>query len=122
MNEDRVTGPAEDLAGKTESAFGDMTGATEAQAGGRAREMAGKAQNLYGQAKDKARDAADTAAGYAKDFYNSDTVRDSSEALAKKVQDNPLSSIVTAGAIGFALALWMTRPSRRRPPRWRYYS
>jgi uncharacterized protein YjbJ (UPF0337 family) len=122
MNEDRVTGTAEELAGKAESAFGDMSGATEAQAGGRAREAAGKAQNLYGQAKDAARDAADAATGYAKDIYNSDAVRDGTERLAKKVQDNPLGSIVTAGAIGFALALWMTRPSRRRQPRWRYYS
>jgi uncharacterized protein YjbJ (UPF0337 family) len=122
MNEDRVTGTAEDLAGKAEKAFGDATGNPETQLGGRAREMAGKAQNIYGQAKDAARDAADAATGYAKDFYNSDTVRDGSEALARKIQDNPLSSIVTAGAIGFALALWMTRPSRRRPPRWRYYS
>jgi uncharacterized protein YjbJ (UPF0337 family) len=122
MNEDRVTGTAEDLAGKAEKTFGDATGNPETQLGGRAREMAGKAQNIYGQAKDAARDAADAATGYAKDFYNSDAVRDGSEALARKVQDNPLSAIVTAGAIGFALALWMTRPSRRRPPRWRYYS
>jgi uncharacterized protein YjbJ (UPF0337 family) len=122
MNEDRVTGTAEDLAGKAEKAFGDATGNPETQLGGRAREMAGKAQNIYGQAKDAARDAADAATGYAKDFYNSDTIRDGSEALARKVQDNPLSAIVTAGAIGFALALWMSRPSRRRQPRWRYYS
>ena len=122
MNEDRVTGTAENLAGKAEKAFGDATGNPETQLGGRAREMAGKAQNIYGQAKDAARDAADTATGYARDFYNSDTVRDGADALARKVQDNPLGSIVTAGAIGFALALWMTRPSRRRPPRWRHYS
>jgi uncharacterized protein YjbJ (UPF0337 family) len=122
MNEDRVTGTAEDLAGKAEGAFGDVTGNPETQLGGRAREAAGKAQNLYGQAKDAARDAADAATGYAKDIYNSDAVRDGSEALAKKIQDNPLGSIVTAGAIGFALALWMSRPSRRRQPRWRYYS
>lgn len=121
MNEDRVTGTAQDLAGKAEKTFGDVTGNTETKAGGRAREAAGKAQNLYGQAKDAALNAAGTATGYAKDIYNSDTVRDSSEALARKVQDNPLGSIVTAGAIGFALALWMSRPSRRRQPRWRYY-
>ena len=119
MNEDRITGTAEELAGKTEKAFGDMTGNPETQAGGRAREMGGKAQNIYGQAKDAARDAADTAAGYAKDLYNSDTLRNGSEALAQKVQDNPLGSLVTAGAIGFALALWMTRSPRRRQPRWR---
>jgi uncharacterized protein YjbJ (UPF0337 family) len=122
MNEDRVAGAAKDFAGRTESAFGDMTGDAETQVGGRAREMAGKAQNLYGQAKDAARDAADTATGYAKDIYNSDAVRDGSEAIADRVRANPLGSIVTAGAIGFALALLMSRPVRRRQPRWRYYS
>jgi uncharacterized protein YjbJ (UPF0337 family) len=124
MNEDRIAGSAKNFAGKTESAFGDVTGNTEAQAGGRAREVAGKMQDLYGQAKDAALDAADTAAAYAKDAYNNrgDALRDGSDAIAKRVQDNPLGSIVAAGAIGFALALFMTRPARRRQPRWRYYS
>lgn len=123
MNEDRMTGAAKDFAGKTETAFGDVTGNTESQLGGRAREAAGKAQNLYGQAKDAARDAADTATDYAKDIYNNrgETLREGSEALARKVRDNPLGSLVTAGAIGFALALLLGRPSRRRQPRWRYY-
>jgi uncharacterized protein YjbJ (UPF0337 family) len=124
MNEDRIVGSAKDYAGKAETALGDAAGDTKTQASGRAREMAGKAQNLYGQVKDAAQDAADTATEYAKDLYNNrgDALRDSSEALAKKVRDNPLGSLVTAGAIGFALALFMTRPPRRRQPRWRYYS
>ena len=122
MNEDRIAGAAKDFAGKTESTFGDVAGDAETQAKGRVREMAGKAQNIYGQAKDAARDAADTATGYAKDMYNSDTVRDGSEAIAQRVRDNPIGSLVTAGAIGFALALILARPTRRRQPRWRYYS
>lgn len=79
-------------------------------------------QNLYGQAKDAARDAADTAASVAKDAYASsgDTLRDGSQMVAKKVQENPLGALLVAGAIGFALALLMTRPPRRPPPRWRY--
>jgi uncharacterized protein YjbJ (UPF0337 family) len=121
MNEDRITGSTKDFAGKAEGAFGDVTGDTEAQAKGRAREMAGKVQNIYGQAKDAAKDAADTAAGYAKDAYNSDAVRDGSQAIAQKVQDNPIGSLLTAGAIGFALALMIARPPRRRQPRWRSY-
>jgi len=124
MNEDRIAGAAKNFAGKAESTLGDAAGNAETQAGGRVREMAGKAQNLYGQAKDAAKDAADTATGYAKDLYNNnETIREGSEALAKKVQENPLGSLVTAGAIGFALALFMTRPSsRRRQLRGRYYS
>lgn len=80
-------------------------------------------QNLYGQAKDAARDASDSAAGYAKDAYEAgqDTFRDGTQALAKRVRDNPLSALLVAGSIGFALALLMSRPARRPPPRWRYY-
>jgi uncharacterized protein YjbJ (UPF0337 family) len=122
MNEDRIAGTAKDFAGKAENAFGNATGDRESQASGRAREMAGKAQNLYGQAKDAVQDAADKATDYAKDMYNSDAIRDGQDALARKVQDNPIGSLVTAGAIGFALALLLSRPARRRPQRWRYYS
>jgi hypothetical protein len=42
--------------------------------------------------------------------------------VAKKVQDNPLGALLVAGGIGFALALLMSRPARRPPSRWRYYS
>jgi hypothetical protein len=41
--------------------------------------------------------------------------------VAKSVKDNPLGALLIAGGIGFALALLMTRPPRRPPPRWRYY-
>jgi uncharacterized protein YjbJ (UPF0337 family) len=122
MNEDRIAGTAKDFAGKAENTFGNATGDKESQASGRAREMAGKAQNLYGQAKDAVQDAADKATDYARDVYNSDAIRDGQDALARKVQDNPIGSLVTAGAIGFALALLLARPARRRQPRWRYYS
>jgi len=80
-------------------------------------------QNLYGQAKDAVRDAGEVAAGYAKDAYDNsgETFRDGTQAIARKVQDNPLGSLLIAGGIGFALALLMSRPARRPPPRWRYY-
>ena len=79
-------------------------------------------QNLYGQAKDAARDVSDTAVNYAKDAYanSGDTFRDGSQAVAKKVQENPLGALLVAGGIGFALAMLMSRPPRRPPPRWRY--
>ena len=123
MDKDRIAGSAKDFAGKVEGAVGDIAGDAQTQASGRAREAAGTVQNLYGQAKDAARDATDTAAGLAKDaFENSgETLRDGSQAVARKVQDNPLGSLLIAGGIGFALALLMTRPPRRPPPsRWRY--
>jgi hypothetical protein len=37
------------------------------------------------------------------------------------VQENPLGAMLIAGGIGFALALLMTQPPRRPPPRSRYF-
>ena len=123
MDKDRIAGAAKDFAGKAESAVGGLTGDAKTQAEGRAREAAGTVQNLYGQAKDAVSDAADTAVNYAKDAYDNsgDTIRGGQKAVAKTVQDNPLGALLVAGGIGFALALLMTRPPHRPPPRWRYY-
>ena len=122
MDEDRIAGSAKVFAGKVEGTVGDIAGDAKTQAAGRVHEATGTAQNLYGQAKDAAREATDAAVGYAKDAYDNsgDTFRDGSQAIAKKVQDNPLGSMLIAGGIGFALALLMTRPPRRPPQRWRY--
>jgi uncharacterized protein YjbJ (UPF0337 family) len=124
MDKDRIAGSAKDFVGKVEGAVGDIAGDARTQAAGRAREAAGTVQNLYGQAKDVARDATDAATNYAKDaFENSgDTLRDGSQAVAKSVQNNPLGALLIAGGVGFALAMLMTRPPRRPPQRWRYYS
>src|SRR5882762_3852295 len=102
MDKDRIVGSAKDVAGKVEGAVGDIAGNAQAQAAGR---------------------AGDAAVSYAKDAYehSGDTFREGSEVVAKKVQDNPLGALLVAGGIGFALAMLMTRPQRRPPPRWRYY-
>ncbi|MCK1297967.1 CsbD family protein [Bradyrhizobium sp. 24] len=123
MDKDRIVGSTKEFAGRAEGAVGDLAGDAQTQASGKAREAAGTVQNLYGQAKDAVRDATDTAASYAKDAYDkpAETLRDGSQAIAQKVQDNPLGALLVAGGIGFALALLMARPSRRPPPRWRYY-
>jgi len=123
MDKDQIAGSVKDIAGKVEGAVGDMADNAQAQAAGRVREAAGTVQNLYGQAKDTARDAGDAAAGYAKDAYENsgETLREGSEVVAKKVQENPLGALLIAGGIGFALAMLMTRPPRRPPQRWRYY-
>jgi uncharacterized protein YjbJ (UPF0337 family) len=119
MDKDRIAGSAMDFAGKVEGAAGE----TKTQTTGRLREATGTAQNLYGQAKEAARDTTDAAVNYAKDAYENggDTFRDGSQAIVKKVQENPLGSMLIAGGIGFALALLMTRPPRRQTPRQRYY-
>ncbi len=122
MDQDRIVGSAKEISGGAEGAVGEMAGDAQTQASGRAREAAGTVQNLYGQAKDAARDASETAAHYAKDAYevSGDAFRDGSQAIAKRVQDNPIGALLVAGGIGFALALLMSRPVRRPPPRWRY--
>src|ERR1700743_2452897 len=110
MDKDRIVGSAKDFAGKVEGAVGDATGDAKTQASGRLREATGTVQNLYGQAKDAARDLSDAATGYAKDASANTGApsRDVPEAVARKVQDNPLGSLLVAGGIGFALALLMT--------------
>ena len=122
MDKDRIAGSAKDFAGKVEGAVGNMASDAKTQASGRAREAEGAVQNLYGQAKDAARDAADAVTNQARDVYehSGETFRDGTEAVARKVQDNPLGALLVAAGIGFALALFMTRPPRRPPPRWRY--
>ncbi len=122
MDKDRIAGSAKDFAGKVESTVGDVAGNAQTQAAGRAREAAGTVQNLYGQAKDAARDAGGAAVNFAKDAYENsgDTLRDGSQAVSRKVQDNPLGALLVAGGIGLALGILMTRQPRPAP-RWRYY-
>jgi uncharacterized protein YjbJ (UPF0337 family) len=115
IENDRITGSAKDFAGKVEGTVGDIGGDAKTQAAGRVREATGAAQNLYGQAKVAAREATDSAVDYAKDAYENsgDTFRDGSQAIVRKLRDNPLGSMLIAGAIGFVLAQWLTRPQRR---------
>jgi hypothetical protein len=47
---------------------------------------------------------------------NGDALPDGSDALAAKVRENPLGSLVIADATDFALALLMARPARRPLP------
>jgi uncharacterized protein YjbJ (UPF0337 family) len=117
MDKDRITGAAKDAAGKVESAFGQATSDASREASGRAREAAGTVQNIYGQAKDAARDAGEAASNVAKDAIDAggDYYREGSRALASTVKNQPLGSLLVAGAVGFALALMLNRqPPRRR--------
>lgn len=118
MDKDRIAGTAKDWAGKAEGAVGDIAGDSETQASGRVREAAGTVQNLYGQAKDAARDAAGTATDFARKAVSN--AGDGQEAVAKMVQDNPLGSLLTAGVIGFGLAMLLRSPAPRRRKRWYY--
>ena len=118
MDKDRIAGSAQDWAGKAEGTVGKIAGDAETEAAGRVREAAGKVQNLYGQAKDAARDAADSATDFARKAVSN--AGDGQEALAKMVQDNPLGSLLTAGVIGFGLAMLLRSPAPQRRKRWYY--
>ena len=120
MDKDWITGSAKDFADKVEGAVGNTANDTKAQADGFARHATGTAQDLYGQAKHMARDATDAATNYAKKAYENSggTLREGSGALAQRVQENPLGSIVIAGVVGFALAILLMRPPSRFPRRW----
>lgn len=106
MDRDRIVGASKEIAGKVEGAAGELAGSSKTEASGRARE------------------AGEAAVNYAKDAVEKggDTLQSGTKAVAGTVRDNPLGSMLIAGGIGFALAIMMTRPARRVPPRWRYYS
>lgn len=116
MDKDRITGAAKDAAGKVEGAFGRATGDAATEASGRAREAAGMVENLYGQAKDAVRDIGDAASKTASEALDAggEIYRDGSRAVASTVRDQPLGSLLVAGAVGFALALILNRQPRRR--------
>jgi hypothetical protein len=85
--------------------------------GRQVREATGTAQHLYGHAKDAAREAIDAAVSYAKDAYEigGDTFRDGSQAIAKKVRDNPLGSMLIAFLPGVVVARRRTPKQRGQP-------
>lgn len=70
MDNDRIKGKADDIAGRVKRQVGEWTGDEQSQAEGAAQQAKGKVQNAWGKAKDAVRDAADDAK------RNSDDVRD----------------------------------------------
>jgi ElaB/YqjD/DUF883 family membrane-anchored ribosome-binding protein len=80
---------------------------------GSAKEFAGKVEAAVGSM------AGTQAAGVAREA--TETLRDGSQAVAKKVEDYPLSALLVAAGVGFALAMLMARPPQRPPQRWRDY-
>jgi uncharacterized protein YjbJ (UPF0337 family) len=117
MDNDRIAGSTTDFPDELKGAVGDIAGDAKTEATGRVREATGTAQHLYGHAKDAAREATDAAASYAKDAYENsgDTFRDGSQAIAKKVRDNPLGSMLIAFLPGVAVARRRTPTQRGQP-------
>jgi uncharacterized protein YjbJ (UPF0337 family) len=59
MDEDRIKGKVDDVAGRIKRQTGEWTGDKELESEGTADQAKGKAQNAWGKVKDAARDAAD---------------------------------------------------------------
>jgi hypothetical protein len=81
---------------------------------------AGSANDFAGKVEGAVNSMAGTqAAGVAREA--AETLRDGSQAVAKKVEDYPLGALLVAVGVGFALAMLMARPPQRPPQRWRDY-
>ena len=82
MDDNRIEGGIKNVAGKIESAFGDVTGDAKTQVEGRSRSAEGQIQQGFGDAMDTLRD------------YTT---------------DNPVGALLTAGAIGLLMGMLLAR-------------
>ncbi|WP_018262134.1 CsbD family protein [Methylobacterium sp. WSM2598] len=112
MDEKRVTGESNKVAGQVQGAVGDLTGDTKTQAEGALREARGTAENLVGQAKDAASRLADQTADLAQDALRrgrqglpgaDEVYRRGNEAVRPYTQDAPLGALLGAVAVGYLL-------------------
>ena len=106
MDPDRIQGTVKNAFGQGESAVGDLTGNSRTQADGVIDRASGAAQNAYGRAKDVARDALDRAPDAWTDAVGTgqDYARRGASIVKDRASDQPLATLVLAGAIGYLLA------------------
>ena len=71
MDNDRIKGKVDDVAGRAKRQVGEWTGDKDAQAEGAAQQVKGKVENAWGKTKDAVRDATDKVKGH-KDDVESD--------------------------------------------------
>ena len=135
MDEDRITGAAQKLAGSAKDAAGGALGDTKLQAEGKADKAAGTVRNTAGGAKDAARDLGEDArgelsrlrnqvaqlmeervtpalagaAGTAEDYARQakDAVIERSEQASAVVQERPLLAVGIGFAAGYLLGRLM---------------
>jgi uncharacterized protein YjbJ (UPF0337 family) len=62
MNNDRVKGTIDEVAGSAKRKAGELTGNTQLEIEGMAQQVKGKVENVWGKAKDAVRDANEEAA------------------------------------------------------------
>ncbi|MFC3124860.1 CsbD family protein [Pseudoroseomonas globiformis] len=89
MNSDRVEGTVDDITGRAQEAYGDLAGDSDHKVRGMARQASGRVQHAYGEARDYAREYA----GHA------------GERVARQVEQQPVTTMLIVGAVGFALGL-----------------
>lgn len=116
MDEKRVTGEVNKLAGQVQGAVGDLTGDTKTQVEGRARETQGTAENLAGQAKDAIGQAADQLQGAFENgrdrLTGADEVyRQGNEAVRRYMEAAPLGTLLVAAGIGYFVG-WLIHARR----------
>lgn len=89
MNTDTFEGTAKTVAGKAQEGFGNLTGDDQHRAEGLARQAAGRVQDAYGEARDYAQHAG--------------------ERVVRVVEQQPVTSLLIVGAIGYVLGLLTAR-------------
>ncbi len=121
MTTNRLTGAAKSAAGKAERAIERVTSDAANEASARLRKTEGLARTVYGQAVDAAGELGDTAADLTRQALDAGSAyyRGGSRAIASTIRHQPVGALLAAGAVGFALALMLNRPPRRR--RWSDY-
>ena len=100
MDQDRITGSANEIKGQVKEGFGNLTGDTKTQAEGYADQLGGAAQRTLGQARDTLRDAADSLQEQAGSI---------GEYIDETIHERPLTALLAAGAIGYVLSLLIHR-------------
>lgn len=98
MDENRVEGSVRDFSGKAKSAVGDLTGDSKTQAEGTVDQVVGTAQRAYGKVRDTVSSG-----------NLADQLDDASAYVGDVVADRPLTALLVAGAVGYALAMLTRR-------------
>lgn len=96
MNQDQFSGAASSIGGRVEEAVGTVANDPNMKADGIGEQIKGKAQSLYGDAKEAVRDTYDRVAP---------VTRDTVGRAVEVTREHSLLAILTAGAVGFALAV-----------------
>ncbi|WP_341992832.1 CsbD family protein [Azorhizobium sp. AG788] len=89
MNTDTMTGAANEVGGRVKEAAGALSGSASLKAEGLYDQAVGGTQRAFGEAKDVA--------------------QETGRAVSRKVEQQPLPAILTAGLIGFVVGFLIAR-------------